>query len=317
MKPRDRVEAVMREGQESLTAAFEAADGTGRFEPHAWTRPAGGGGTAMVMADGSVFAKAAINVSAVWGDEVPPSLVARHPEAAGLPFFATGLSMIVHAQNPFVPAFHANYRYFEVGDLWWFGGGADLTPHYAFHEDAVHFHRALKAQCDAREPGLYEELKRRCDDYFYLPHRGETRGVGGIFFDQLTPPDRLAQAGEEGRPGGLLWEQDLAFARDGLRTIVGAYLPIVARRARTPFGERELRWQRLRRGRYVEFNLVHDRGTLFGLQTRGNVEAILASLPPLAAWEFDHKPEPGSREAQLSDYLKPRDWLSATPEETT
>src|SRR5690606_35025284 len=220
--------------QASIVARFEALDGGARFRPHAWERAGGGGGTAMVLEDGETFAKVGVNVSAVHGAEVPASLAAAHPEAAGRPYFATGLSLIAHAVNPFVPAFHANYRYFEVGDLWWFGGGADLTPHYPFQVDVVHFHSALKAQCDAREPGLYAELKRRCDDYFYLPHRRETRGVGGIFFDQLTPPDRLREAGEEGRPGGRLWEADLAFARDGLRTIRAAYLPIVARRARTP-----------------------------------------------------------------------------------
>lgn len=270
----------------------------------------------MVLEGGGVFAKVAINVSAVWGEEVPPSLAAHHPQAAGQPFFATGLSLISHAVNPYVPAFHANYRYFEVGDLWWFGGGADLTPHYPFPEDVVHFHRTLKDQCDARDASLYPALKRACDEYFYLPHRGETRGVGGIFFDQLTPLDRLATAGRDGRPGGSLWQADLQFARSGLDALGTAYLPLVERRDQTRYGERELRWQRLRRGRYVEFNLVYDRGTLFGLQTRGNVEAILASLPPQVAWEFDHQPQPGSREAELIDYLRPRDWLAAETKET-
>lgn len=306
----------MRSAQGELVAAFEDVDGEGRFTPHSWTRSAGGGGTAMVLEGGRIFAKTAINVSAVWGEEVPPSLAAQHPRAAGQPFFATGLSLISHAVNPYVPAFHANYRYFEVGDLWWFGGGADLTPHYPFLEDVVHFHRTLKAQCDARSPSLYPRLKRTCDEYFYLPHRSETRGVGGIFFDQLTPLERLEAAGEDGRPGGPVWQADLAFVRSGLGAIGDAYLPLVEHRAQTRYGERELRWQRLRRGRYVEFNLVYDRGTLFGLQTRGNVEAILASLPPHAAWEFDHLPEPGSREAKLSDYLRPRDWLAVENEET-
>ncbi len=316
MIPRERALGLMRDSQRDLVRAFEAVDGGGRFTPHSWTREGGGGGTAMVLSGGNVFAKAAINVSAVWGEEVPGSLAAQHPEAAGLPFFATGLSLIAHAVNPYVPAFHANYRYFEVGGLWWFGGGADLTPHYPFLEDVVHFHRTLKDQCDAREHGLYAALKRRCDDYFYLPHRGETRGVGGIFFDQLTPLDQLEAAGDDGRPGGPLWRADLAFAGHGLRAIRDAYLPIAERRATTGYGERELRWQSLRRGRYVEFNLVYDRGTLFGLQTRGNVEAILASLPPAAAWEFDVAPEPGTSEAELSEYLRPRDWLATQAKET-
>src|SRR5690606_34314027 len=247
--PARRVEDLVREAQASIVARFEALDGGARFRPHAWDRAGGGGGTAMVLEGGDTFAKVGINVSAVHGTEVPASLAAAHPEAAGKPFFATGLSLIAHAVNPYVPSFHANYRYFEVGDLWWFGGGADLTPNYAFDEDVTHFHGVLKAQCDARDPALYDELKRRCDEYFYLPHRRETRGVGGIFFDQLTPPREAAAAGAAGVPGGPLWEADLAFAASGLRAIPEAYLPLVARRRGTPYGERELAWQRLRRGR--------------------------------------------------------------------
>ncbi|HEX7040720.1 MAG TPA: oxygen-dependent coproporphyrinogen oxidase [Trueperaceae bacterium] len=311
-----RVVDLVRGAQGEIVARFEGLEERARFRPHTWERQGGGGGTAMVLQDGETFAKVGINVSAVHGAEVPASLAAVHPEAAGKPFFATGLSLIAHAVNPYVPSFHANYRYFEVGDLWWFGGGADLTPNYGFEEDVRYFHGVLKAQCDARDPALYDELKRRCDEYFYLPHRRETRGVGGIFFDQLTPPRELAAAGADGAPGGPLWEADLAFVASGLAAIPEAYLPLVARRRAAPYGEREVAWQRLRRGRYVEFNLVYDRGTLFGLQTGGNIEAILVSLPPLAAWAFDHRPEPGSPEARLAEYLVPRDWLGTRRQET-
>jgi len=311
-----RVEELVRSAQAEIVARFEELEGSARFRPHTWRRSGGGGGTAMVLEGGGTFAKIGINVSAVYGDVVPASIASVHPEAAGRPYFATGLSLIAHAVNPYVPSFHANYRYFEVGDLWWFGGGADLTPNYAFDEDVVHFHGVLKAQCDARDPGLYDELKRRCDEYFYIPHRGETRGVGGIFFDQLTPPLAAKAAGADGVPGGPLWEADLAFAASGLAAVPEAYLPIVARRRGTPYGEREVAWQRLRRGHYVEFNLVYDRGTLFGLQTGGNIEAILVSLPPLAGWAFDYRPAPGTPEARLAEYLVPRDWLGTRPRET-
>lgn len=221
--------------------------------------------------------------------------------------------MVLHPLNPYAPAFHANYRYFEVTEVssrgheiaprvWWFGGGADMTPNYPFEEDVIHFHRTLKAQCDRHDVGDYETLKRACDDYFFIRHRGEMRGVGGIFFDELSP---IGQGD---------FERDFAFVADGLDTILEAYLPLLARRHATPYGERERRWQLLRRGRYVEFNLVYDRGTLFGLQTGGNIEAILMSMPPFAHWAFDYAPEPGSPEAAMLAFLQPRDWASAGSE---
>ena len=257
-------------------ADFEALEPCARFAPHFWQRPGGGGGTALVLREGAVFAKVAVNVSAVSGDEVPASLALQHPGTQGQPYFATGLSLIAHAVNPYVPSFHANYRYFEVagGGAWWFGGGADLTPSYGFEEDARHFHGVLKRLCDAHSAGLYDRLKRRCDEYFHLPHRGEMRGIGGIFFDQLSPAEDGRRVGEAG------WERDFTFVAAGLEAITAAYLPIVERRRNVTFGERQLAWQAHRRGRYVEFNLLYDRGTLFGLQTNGNIEAILASLPP-------------------------------------
>ena len=295
---RDRVYALMQAGQGKLITAFEELDGEGKFSAYTWERPGGGGGTARVLEHGGVFERAGVNVSAVHGTRVPPSLVKAHPDAAGKPFFATGISMVLHPVNPYVPAFHANYRYFEVGDgdLWWFGGGADMTPNYAFEDDISYFHHTLKAQCDRHEQADYRTLKKTCDDYFYIQHRHEMRGVGGIFFDHLSAPGK----GD--------WAADFAFVEDGIDTILEAYVPIVQRRRDTPYGEREREWQLYRRGRYVEFNLVYDRGTLFGLQTNGNIEAILMSMPPLAHWSFNRQPQLGSDEAKMLEVLQPRDW---------
>lgn len=295
---------MLREGQARLIAAFEALEPTVRFGTHTWERPDGGGGTARIIEGGEVFERGGINFSAVHGAAVPPSLAATHPGSEGKPFFATGVSMVLHPQNPYAPTFHANYRYFEVGsehdetDIWWFGGGADMTPNYPFSEDAAHFHRTLRAQCDRHPVGDYRTLKDTCDNYFYIKHRQEMRGVGGIFFDELSPV------------GASDFETDLAFAEDGLKTLEAAYLPILKKRMDTPFGERERQWQLYRRGRYVEFNLVYDRGTTFGLQTGGNIEAILMSLPALAHWKFDYQPEAGSPEAEMLSFLQPRDWAS-------
>ena len=303
MTRRERVYTLMQEGQAKLVAAFEKMDGEGRFAPHTWERPGGGGGRAMALSGGAVFEKAGVNVSAVQGDKVPPSLAAQHAGTADKPWFATGVSLVLHPQNPYVPAFHANYRYFEVGsedetsDIWWFGGGADMTPSYAFEEDIVHFHRTLKDQCDRHPQADYATFKKTCDAYFYIKHRHEMRGVGGIFFDELSPV------------GQGDWVADLTFQKDGINTILDAYLPIVKKRKDIPYGEREKQWQLYRRGRYAEFNLVYDRGTLFGLQTTGNIEAILMSMPPLARWAFDYRPEPGSDEARMLEYLQPRDWV--------
>ena len=303
MTRRKHVYQVMQEGQAKLVKAFEEADSRGEFTPHTWERPGGGGGTAMALQGGAVFEKAGVNVSAVQGEQVPPSLAAQHPGTAGKPWFATGISLVLHPQNPYVPAFHANYRYFEVGaegetsDVWWFGGGADMTPSYGFEKDIIHFHKTLQAQCDRHAQADYETFKKTCDAYFYIKHRHEMRGVGGIFFDELSPVGR----GD--------WAADLAFQKDGINTILDAYLPIVEKRKDMPYSEREKQWQLYRRGRYAEFNLVYDRGTLFGLQTTGNIEAILMSMPPLARWAFDYRPEPGSEEAKMLEYLQPRDWV--------
>ncbi len=318
---RERVVAAFRAAHDDLVRGFEAADGEGRFKTATWDRPGGGGGTARVLEGGRVFERAGVNMSVVHGERVPPALVQQHPEVEGHGFFATGVSLVLHAQNPYVPAFHANFRYFEttpadaglvggagVSDggeagagaapvLWWFGGGADLTPSYPFAEDAVHFHSPLQALCQRHEVADYDAWKAVCDEYFRIRHRHEARGVGGIFFDQITPA------------GGGDFDAELSFVRDGLASLLSSYLPIVERRKATAFGDRERAWQLQRRGRYVEFNLVYDRGTLFGLQTDGNIEAILMSMPPLASWAFDAQPEPGSAEAAALAYFQPRDWV--------
>jgi coproporphyrinogen III oxidase len=299
---------------EAAAAAPSSAGATaGRFGSHGWTRPPGaagtpgGGGRARVIEDGLVFERGGVNVSAVRGERVPPSLAAQHPGTEGLPWFATGMSLVLHPRNPYVPAFHANFRYFEMeggAGIWWFGGGADLTPSYPFEDDVRAFHRALAAWCARHPQADYAAWKATCDRYFTVRHRGEMRGVGGVFFDELTPPGHAGAAHD--------FEADLACVADGLATLLPAYGPLVERRRGTPFGERERRWQAIRRGRYVEFNLVYDRGTLFGLQTGGNIEAILMSMPPVANWAFDHRPEPGSPEADALAYYQPRDWGAPT-----
>jgi coproporphyrinogen III oxidase len=294
---REIVYDLMREGQAQLIAGFEASDGTGRFISESWDRPGGGGGTARVLTEGAVFERAGVNVSAVFGEQVPASIYNERPGTKGHPYFASGVSLVLHPRNPYAPTFHANFRYFEAGDDWWFGGGLDLTPSYGFEEDARHFHGTLRDLCARHDLIDYQEAKQTCDRYFYIKHRNEMRGIGGIFFDNLHP------AGENG------FERGLAFARDGITTILDAYLPIVERRKNMPYGERERNWQLYRRGRYVEFNLVYDRGTLFGLQTNGNIEAILMSLPPLARWEFKYQPEPGSPEAEAVTFYQPREWV--------
>ncbi len=317
---RARVLDMMLTAQATLVAGFEAledaqgydapndlgpeepADATpGRFGRHVWHRPEGGGGQARVIEEGRVFERGGVNVSAVRGDRVPPSLAATHPGTEGRPWFATGVSMVLHARNPFVPAFHANFRYFEVGGegptAWWFGGGADLTPAYPVADDVRHFHATLADWCAAHPQADYPAWKTTCDAYFTVRHRGEMRGVGGVFFDELSP----VGAGD--------FDADLACVQGGIDAILPAYVPLVERHRRDPYTATERAWQAVRRGRYVEFNLVYDRGTLFGLQTGGHIEAILMSMPPIARWAFDHQPEPGSPEAAALAYFQPRAWL--------
>ena len=305
---RETVVELMRAGQARLLEGFEgieakgatdAAFPAGTFTSYTWERPGGGGGTARVLTEGAIFERAGVNVSAVFGEQVPPSIYQGRPQTKGHGYFATGISMVLHPRNPYVPAFHANYRYFEAGPDWWFGGGMDLTPAYGFDEDARHFHRTIKEYVERHPIADYPTMKATCDEYFYLKHRKEMRGIGGIFFDTLHP---------EGERG---FEAGIEFAREGIETILAAYLPIVERRMHQSYGERERQWQLYRRGRYAEFNLVYDRGTTFGLQTNGNIEAILMSLPPLARWEFNYQPEEGSPEADVARFLTPHDWANA------
>jgi coproporphyrinogen III oxidase len=291
----DTAVRLMRAAQQELVHAFTRYDGVGEFRHADWDRHGLGGGTARVLEGGRVFERAGVNVSLIHGSQVPPTIVnTMGDHLVGLPYTACGISMVLHPRNPYAPSFHANFRYFGINpDVWWFGGGCDLTPSYGFDEDAVHFHRTLANWCDRHDTTWYPTWKKACDEYFIIPHRGENRGIGGVFFDHL--------AGD--------FERYRNLVEDGLGTILPAYLPILDRRCDLPYGDRERAWQLLRRGRYVEFNLVHDRGTLFGLQTRGNIEAILMSLPPMARWEFANQPEFGTPEADLARFLQPHDWL--------
>ncbi len=291
---RDAVAAWYRGLQARLCAAIETLEPAARFSSDLWDRPGGGGGDTRILGGGDVIEKAAVNWSDVHG-ETPPVLAERLAQGSGS-FHATGISVIVHPRNPHAPTFHANLRFIGTdGGASWFGGGADLTPYYLYDEDALHFHTVLRDACARHPVADHAAWKAACDRYFFLPHRGEARGAGGLFFDHLT--ERLDD----------VW----AFQQDLGDHLAAAYLPLVERRCHTPHGDRERSWHQLRRGRYVEFNLIHDRGTRFGLDTGGRTESILASLPPRARWESDHHPEPGSPEAALLDLLRlpPRDWL--------
>ena len=277
--------------QASIVAALEKLDG-GAFRADTWTRAEGGGGVSRLLEGGRFFERAGVNFSRVQGAHLPPSATASRPQLAGRAWEAMGVSLVLHPENPYVPTVHMNVRCFAAGDAWWFGGGMDLTPYYGFEEDARHFHATCKS---AVGDALYPKFKRWCDEYFHLKHRQEPRGIGGIFFDDLNEPD---------------FESCFALVRSVGEHFLPAYAPIAERRRATPFGEREREFQAYRRGRYVEFNLVYDRGTLFGLQSGGRTEAILMSLPPRVAWRYDWRPEPGTPEAGLyTDFLKPRDWV--------
>jgi len=304
MSEQPDTQAVMRyllDLQDRICAALAAEDGAAAFREDAWERPGGGGGRTRVMEGGAVFEKGGINFSHVFGENLPPSATAHRPELAGRRFQAMGVSLVMHPANPYVPTSHANVRYFlaereDADPVWWFGGGFDLTPYYGFDEDAVHWHRTAQAACAPFGETVYPRLKQWCDDYFFLRHRNEPRGIGGLFFDDLNE-------------GGF--ERCFALMRSVGDHYAPAYQPIVARRKATPYGERERAFQKLRRGRYVEFNLVYDRGTLFGLQSGGRAESILMSLPPEVSWRYDWSPEVGSPEAKLYErYLVPRDWIA-------
>jgi coproporphyrinogen III oxidase len=277
--------------QDEICGALERLDGQARFREDPWQRPGGGGGRSRVLEEGVVFEKAGVSTSVVFG-ELEAAFAAKL-QGEGRDFWAGGLSLVLHPRNPHAPTVHANYRFIQQGAKAWFGGGADLTPYYLVDEDAEHFHRVHKEACDRHDPTYYARFKPACDAYFYLRHREEARGVGGIFFENM---------------GGDL-EREFAFVRDVSRAFLPAYLPIVERRKDTPYTEEQRAWQEVRRGRYVEFNLVWDRGTLFGLETKGRTESILMSLPPRVRWRYDHHPAPGSEEARLVQVLRhPRAW---------
>ncbi|ARV58990.1 coproporphyrinogen III oxidase [Nostocales cyanobacterium HT-58-2] len=319
-----RVSQFMRQLQDEICQVLEQLDGVGTFQEDEWQRPEGGGGRSRVIRDGAVFERGGVNFSEVSGSHLPPSILAQRPEAAGHTFYATGTSMVLHPRNPYVPTVHLNYRYFEAGPVWWFGGGSDLTPYYPNVSDAAHFHSVLKQACDAHHPDYYQVFKHWCDEYFYLKHRQESRGVGGLFFDYQDGLGQLYRgpysdskaaiySNQIGTPAPRTWEEVFAFVRSCGETFAPAYVPIVERRQSMEYGDRQRQFQLYRRGRYVEFNLVYDRGTIFGLQTNGRIESILMSLPPLVRWEYDYKPEPNTPEAELYEtFLKPQDWANWT-----
>ncbi len=295
------VEAFLLDFQDRVTRALEEEDGEARFQGDRFDTEGGGYACPRVLSDGPVLERAAVNFSHTVGATLPAAATARRPDLAGARYDAVSVSLIVHPRNPYAPTSHANFRLLSAGHsggdpVWWFGGGFDLTPYYGFERDAIDWHRTAKAACDPFGADLYARLKRACDEYFYLKHRDEPRGIGGLFFDDFTE-------------GGF--EQCFAFMQSAADAYLAAYRPILARRKLHAYGERERAFQLFRRGRYVEFNLMYDRGTRFGLESSRRTESILASLPPLVAWRYDWKPEPGSAEAELYEkFLRPRDWVS-------
>lgn len=304
---RSKFEKMCREAQISITEAIEKIDGSGKsFQEDCWTRENGGGGISRVFTDGKVFEKAGVNLSVVYGSMPPEALQAATERgvdrAAGMapgervPFFACGLSSVMHPKNPFCPTMHFNYRYFETdGGVWWFGGGTDITPSYIDEDDMKHFHGTYKEVCDKHDPKYYTDFKAWADRYFVISHRNETRGLGGIFFDDQNDKDP---------------EEHYAFSKDALNSVIKAYGPIIEKHMNDEYTTQQKEWQLMRRGRYVEFNLVYDRGTVFGLKTGGRIESILMSLPETARWEYNHIPEPGSKEAEFIDACKhPREWV--------
>ena len=286
--------------QDSICDALEEGDGRGKFQEDLWEREEGGGGRSRVINEGAVIEQGGVNFSHVSGMALPAAATAQRPELANSRFQAMGVSLVIHPKNPYVPTSHANVRFFIAEDAnqkvtWWFGGGFDLTPYYAFKEDVVHWHQTAKSACDPFGTEVYPRYKAWCDQYFFLKHRNEARGIGGLFFDDLN---------EWG------FEKSFAFMQSVGNHYIPAYLPIIKKRKNTPYGERERDFQLYRRGRYVEFNLVYDRGTIFGLQTGGRTESILMSLPPIVKWRYNWSPQPGSAEAKLNEvFLKPQAWV--------
>ncbi len=299
---KNAVKRYLVELQERICAALAEEDGSGSFRTDDWTRPAGGGGCTRVLMDGALFEKGGVNFSHVHGTRLPPAATAARPELAGRAFEAMGVSLVMHPRNPYVPTSHANVRFFIAhrdgeAPVWWFGGGYDLTPYYGNADDCLHWHQVARQACAPFGADLYPRFKNWCDRYFFIPHRNEPRGIGGLFFDDFN---------------AIGFARSFALVRAVGDSYVDAYRPIIARRKHQPWGERERQFQLYRRGRYVEFNLVQDRGTLFGLQTGGRTESILMSLPPLVRWEYDWHPLPGSPEAELYErYLPPRAWADS------
>ncbi len=295
-----RVKDYLLSLQDVICTGLETEETEARFIEDAWQREQGGGGRTRVLTGGDIIEQGGVNFSHIFGSNLPPSATAKRPELAERDYQAMGVSLVIHPQNPYVPTSHANVRFFvaeKKGEptIWWFGGGFDLTPFYPFKNDVIHWHKTAKAACDPFGDDVYAKYKKWCDEYFYLKHRHETRGVGGLFFDDLN---------ETG------FERSFEYMQSVGNHYLDAYLPIIQKRKNTPYGERERNFQLYRRGRYVEFNLVYDRGTLFGLQSGGRTESILMSMPPVANWKYNWHPEPGSPEADLyENYLKPQNWL--------
>ncbi|TVZ26401.1 coproporphyrinogen oxidase [Gillisia sp. Hel_I_86] len=288
--------------QDSITSKLEEVDGSVKFKEDLWDRPEGGGGRTRVIENGAVFEKGGVNISQVHGS-LPPAMQ-QYFKVGEVDFFACGLSLVLHPKNPMVPTVHANWRYFEMYDKSgtvidsWFGGGQDLTPYYLFDEDATHFHKICKKACDAHDPDFYAEYKQKCDEYFWNSHREEARGIGGLFFDYCKASEEMSM------------EDWFEFVTEVGNSFLAWYVPIAEKRKNLPYSEAQRTWQEIRRGRYVEFNLVHDKGTLFGLKTNGRIESILMSLPPHVQWVYDHHPEKGSEEERLLKVLaKPKDWV--------
>lgn len=299
---KDQFTAFIHELQDEICASVEKADGKAKFVEDQWTRPGGGGGRTRVIEGGNVFEKGGVNISTVHGEM--PDALQKNMNTKGSHFFACGLSLVLHPENPFVPTVHANFRYFEMYDEnhekidCWFGGGSDLTPYYLFEEDAIHFHQCQKDAADKHGNELYPKFKKQCDDYFRNHHRNESRGIGGTFYDYLKKSDSRTA------------EDWMKYNMEMGRSFIPSYIPIVEKRKNLPWTKENKYWQEIRRGRYVEFNLVHDRGTLFGLKTNGRIESILMSLPPRVRWDYNHQAEAGTEEAKLLEVLvKPKDWI--------
>lgn len=299
---REKFYAYIEQLQDRITTKLEKIDGAAKFHQDFWERPEGGGGRTRVIENGKVFEKGGVNISAVHGP-LPPTMQ-KYFKVGDVNFFACGLSLVIHPKSPLVPTVHANWRYFEMYDKsgnlidQWFGGGQDLTPYYLFEEDAIHFHKISKQVCDKHNPSFYPEYKKKCDEYFWNSHRNEGRGIGGLFFDYLKASDAMSI------------EDWYDFVTEVGNNFLNAYVPIAEKRKNLSYNESQRNWQEIRRGRYVEFNLVHDKGTLFGLKTNGRIESILMSLPPKVQWVYDHHPEPGSEEEKLLKVLEePREWI--------